>query len=93
VGMSEQHHSTPHPPRRLPAWPFGRQPADAAAPPGGPAARAPAKVVVTGVFDDDVRAEQAAAALRVWARANRTLRVEDGCERHGSPVTAGYHAD
>src|SRR3982074_889187 len=71
VGVSEQHHSTPRSPRRLPSWLFGKQPAAATALSGGAAVSSPAQVVVTGVFDDDVRAEQAAAALRVWARANR----------------------
>jgi hypothetical protein len=40
-----------------------------------PGAQPPVQVVVTAVFDDEVRAEQAAAALHVWARANRRLRL------------------
>jgi hypothetical protein len=37
------------------------------------------QVVTAGVFEDEVRAEQAAASLRTWARANRELHVRPPC--------------
>ncbi|HZU18648.1 MAG TPA: hypothetical protein VFD01_18855 [Candidatus Dormibacteraeota bacterium] len=42
---------------------------------GPPAATGPPLVAVAGMFDDEIRAEQSAAALQVWARANRKLGV------------------
>jgi hypothetical protein len=39
------------------------------------AAAAPTRLLVVGVFDDEVRAVQALESLHVWRRANRRLRM------------------
>jgi hypothetical protein len=75
VAVTDQHHTAPDALRRLPAW-LSRRPADEAATrSGAEVSSSPTRVVVMAIFDGQVRAQQAATALYVWARANRTLGV------------------